>query len=480
MASKDGSGVWDPAHRHLTIGLLLSVSLTAFESMAVATILPAAAADLAGGDLAWYGWVFSAFMLANLVGIPAAGVMSDRGGPVRPFVVGCSFFGAGLLLAGLSSSMPWLVAWRVAQGFGAGAISSVAYVAIARGYAAHAQPRMLALVASAWVVPGLLAPSVAALIAGALGWRAVFLALVPMTVIAAVLSVRGLAAMSASSEPEAGTAAKDSARAHVAASLELAAGAVLALGAAGAASAAIAIVGASFGAVIAARALARLLPAGSLRAAPGAPAALAAKALVTFAFFGAEAFLPLSLTVVRGRSLTMAGLALTTGTLAWTSGAWIQERTAGRADRLVVVRTGIFLVAAGVVGAASLVVCPRPAMVAIASWASAGLGIGLCYSALTLSVFDATSRGDEGVAAAALQLANVLGIALGTGIAGAAVAAATRSGRSEAVGIVVADGFMLAAAAAGLWAAGRIATKDGPEVGFCPQPAEARPSASAS
>src|SRR5438046_7828552 len=96
-----GAAVWDSAHARLTVGLLLTISITAFEALAVATVLPATAADLGGATGSWYGWVFSGFMLANLVGIPAAGILADRGGAARPFIVGCVFFALGLVVAGL-------------------------------------------------------------------------------------------------------------------------------------------------------------------------------------------------------------------------------------------------------------------------------------------------------------------------------------------------------------------------------------------
>src|SRR5579862_7999994 len=91
-------GLWDRAHRGLTLGLILVVSFAAFEALAVATILPAVVKDLAG--LSLYGWTFSAFLLTDLIGITLAGNVADRRGPVRPFLGGIAFFILGLLLAG--------------------------------------------------------------------------------------------------------------------------------------------------------------------------------------------------------------------------------------------------------------------------------------------------------------------------------------------------------------------------------------------
>ena len=53
--------------RALTIGLLMAVTLVAFEALAVATVMPTVEEDL--GGLALYGWAFSGFLLASIVGI---------------------------------------------------------------------------------------------------------------------------------------------------------------------------------------------------------------------------------------------------------------------------------------------------------------------------------------------------------------------------------------------------------------------------
>src|SRR5215475_14587076 len=54
-------GVWAPGVRLLTAGLVMNVTLVAFESLSVATVLPVVSHQL--GDLRLYGWVFSAFFL---------------------------------------------------------------------------------------------------------------------------------------------------------------------------------------------------------------------------------------------------------------------------------------------------------------------------------------------------------------------------------------------------------------------------------
>ncbi|MBV9662766.1 MAG: MFS transporter, partial [Actinobacteria bacterium] len=127
MKAPDGEGLWSPAYRSLTVGLVLTITLVASEALAVATILPDVRDDLGGIRL--YGWVYSAFMLSSLVGIVAAGRAADRKGPAAPYAVGLVLFAAGLVVGGLAPSMPVLVAGRALQGLGAGAVPAVAYVA---------------------------------------------------------------------------------------------------------------------------------------------------------------------------------------------------------------------------------------------------------------------------------------------------------------------------------------------------------------
>ncbi|TMA78025.1 MAG: MFS transporter, partial [Deltaproteobacteria bacterium] len=139
--------------RSLTAGLLLTVVCVAFEGLAVTTVMPTAVREL--GGLMSYGWAFSAFMLTNVVGIAVAGERIDRHGPRGPLAAGLALFALGLLGGGAAPSMAALIAARAVQGFGAGELSAVIYACVARCYPADQQPRMLALLSTAWVVPGL-------------------------------------------------------------------------------------------------------------------------------------------------------------------------------------------------------------------------------------------------------------------------------------------------------------------------------------
>src|SRR5215475_11976689 len=185
-----GAGLWSRQRRALTTGLVLTITFIASEALAVVTIMPVVARDLRG--LSLYGWVFSAFMLGNVIGIVAAGRQADRYGPARPFIGGLTLFCAGLAVAGAAPTMLVLVGGRALQGIGAGAVPAIAYVAIGRSLPENLRPRMMAVLSTAWVLPGMVGPAISAAVASFFGWRVVFLGLIPLVVLTGALALPGL------------------------------------------------------------------------------------------------------------------------------------------------------------------------------------------------------------------------------------------------------------------------------------------------
>ena len=421
-------GVLAPGRRALTLGLVITITLVGFEALAVATVMPLVSKDLGGIGL--YGWVFSAFFLGSLVGIVAAGRAADRTGPARPFAIALVLFALGLLGAGCAPTMAWLVAARGIQGIGAGAIPAVGYVAIGRAYPVELQPRMFAVISSAWVLPGLIGPAISGAIADTFGWRWVFLGLLPLVIFTGALSTPALHELGApgGDEPvdQRGTA------------LLLALGAGLVLGGASARSLLIAPALFIVGALIGTRAFLRLMPSGTVRLAAGMPAAVALRGLMTFAFFGTDAFVSLTLTSQRHASVTLAGLALTAATMTWTAGAWIQARRVARQGPRSMVRIGAAVIALGIAGMIVTAHFAVPIAIAVLSWAIGGLGMGLGYAPLSLIVLGVARPGTEGAATASLQLSDTLGVALGTGTSGAIVAAGAALHWSGATALTIA------------------------------------------
>lgn len=416
----DGSGgVWAPSRRLLTSGLVLAVTLVAFEALAVATVMPVVSRHL--GDLALYGWVFSAFALSSLVGIVVAGTLADRA-PLWPtMLAGLVAFAGGLVVGGAAPSMPVLVVGRAVQGLGAGVVPAVAYVAISRGYPDAIRPRMFAVLSTAWVVPGLVGPVVAAGVAGAFGWRWVFLGLLPIVAVAGLLACLALRSMEEPAHP-------GPTPVQLFAVLGVVLGAGGALVALDSGSVAAAVPGFVAGAAVVAVFLRRLTPAGTLTARPGLPATILSRGLLTFFFYAGDAYVPYAVTTVRHQPTFLAGAVLTTATVAWTVGSWVQARTIHRVGPRRLVRTGEVLVIAGLLAMGAVALTGVAVVVAVAAWGWAGLGMGLAYAPLSITTLDRAPAGGVGRATSGLQLTDVLGQGLGTGAAGALVAAGAGAG----------------------------------------------------
>jgi MFS family permease len=439
------AGIWAPARRSLTVGLVLAVTFVAFEALAVATILPLVGRHL--GDLRLYGWVFSAFLLASLIGIVVAGTLADRVPLGRPMLAGIALFSLGLVIGGTAPDMPVLVAGRAVQGLGAGVVPAVAYVAISRCYPEESRPRMFAVLSTAWVVPGLIGPAIAALVAETVGWRWVFLGLLPLVIAAGALVVLSLRNVPPVSQ---GTAAVP-----YLAVLGVVAGAGTALAALDSGAVPVAAVGAIGGGILLAASLRRLTPPRYLTARPGLTATIFSRGLLTCCFFAGDVYVPYAIVTVRHAPTVLAALTLTASTLTWTAGSWVQARCIARYGPRRLVRLGECLVAVGLGAMCLVILTSAPPALAIVAWAVAGGGIGTAYAPLSVTTLDRAAAGEEGRATSALQLCDVLGQALGTGIAGAIVAAAT-AGIGHGPGVALAFAFAIAVALAGIIAGTRL------------------------
>lgn len=444
--------IFAPEHRSTSGGILILITMIAFEAMAVAAALPTAAREVHG--LGAIGWAFTGFLVANVVGMVVSGQVSDARGPRRPMVAGLVSFIAGLAVSGTASSMAQLVAGRCIQGLGAGLLITAIYVVLGATYPEHLRPKIFAAMSSAWVLPSLLGPIISGTLAQHASWRWVFLGLLPFVVIGALLMLPVLRGFPERDEPATSRLADPRRVLHAFA----AALGVAALEAAGQHPSPVSIATAALGAGALVWGLRALLPQGTVRVHRGVSAAVAMRGLLAGSLFGVESMVPLTLGVQHGFGAVAAGLPLVASGLMWSIGSWWQGRD--RADdgpdrRVHLIRSGFGLVAAGA-GLTAVVAQPgAPGWVIFPAWGLAGLGAGLTMSSLGVLLLRYTNDDDRGADSAALQLADAVTSALTTGLAGVLVAAAARGVIGYTAAFTLLDLVMVGVAVTGVVVSGR-------------------------
>ena len=452
-ALDDGSGLWSPTRRELTLGLVLTITLVAAEALAVSAAMPIVAKDLGGREL--YGLVFSTFMVGSLLGIVIAGELIDRRGIVFPFLVGLGLFAGGLLVAGLAPNMEVLIGARLVQGIGGGAVPPVAYVAIGRTLPERLRPAMFAMLSTAWILPGVLGPAVGGAVAEFLHWRLVFLGLLPLVALSGWMSFDALRRV-VPAQPSA-TARSSGARLRDA--LIVALGVVLLTGGLSATDPVV-LAGLGIpGTLLTLFAFRRLVPAGTLSARRGYPSAVLLRGFLTFVFFVYDPYISLLMVDVRGWSPTLAGVALTAATLSWTMGSWTQARLSRRIPNERFALLGFAVVGIGTAAVMTVLLPQVPAWVIIPAFAVAGYGMGLGYSQFALIVLRDVPGPEQGAVTSGLTLSDALGATLGAGVGAALVAASERLTDSPGTGIGIAMALAVIVAAAGFLLAPRLRTR---------------------
>lgn len=386
-----------PGRRAACLGAVALISMLAFESIAVATAMPAVAEALHGLPL--YALAFGATLATSVLGMTAAGQLCDKRGPFIAAMAGLAAFLAGLLLAGFATSMPLLVAGRALQGLGSGVLGVTLYVGVGQVVPQALHPKLFAMFAGAWVVPGLVGPALASFLVQILGWRSVFLGVAAVVPVAAALMLPALRRVGSGT----GEALRWGAmRWAVLASLG-----ALTLHAASQAGAGAPLLF-CIGLAVAGIAARLLLPVGTLRAARGLPTVILLRGLIAATFASAEAFLPLLLTQHFGWSLTQAGIALSAGAVTWSIGSALQARVTRPERRRLLLPGGFGLTVLGLLVVIAPLGIALPSGLVFAGWATVGLGIGLSFPMLSVLLLKLSPPESQGSNTSALQLSDAL------------------------------------------------------------------------
>lgn len=164
--------------------IMLAMFLAAIEATIVSTAMPSIVADLGGFSL--YSWVFSAYLLTNAATVLLFGRLSDVFGRKPIFMLGISLFLIGAVICALAPSMEVLIAARLVQGLGAGALMPIATTIVGDIYTKEERAKIQGYLASVWGISAVTGPALGGFFVDVLAWPYVFWMNIPLGLLALI------------------------------------------------------------------------------------------------------------------------------------------------------------------------------------------------------------------------------------------------------------------------------------------------------
>jgi EmrB/QacA subfamily drug resistance transporter len=162
--------------------LMLGLLLASLDETILATAMPTIVSDV--GDLDRLAWVVTAYIAAATIAAPIFGKLGDLYGRKLLFQAAIVVFLAGSLLCALCQDLTQLIAFRVVQGFGAGGLIVGSQAITGDLVAPRQRGRYLGYVGGTFAIASIAGPPLGGLLVDQLSWRWIFLANLPLGVLA--------------------------------------------------------------------------------------------------------------------------------------------------------------------------------------------------------------------------------------------------------------------------------------------------------
>ncbi len=162
--------------------LVMCAFINALNSSIVANALPVMTGEL-GIDSIHISWVITVFLIVTTSTILVFGRLGDIFGNVFILQTGLLVFAAGSFLCGISQSFSFLIAARIFQAIGTGAVMANNHGIITRIFPAKERGKALGLNAAFVALGNITGPSVGGFILNYLNWHWLFFIMVPVAVL---------------------------------------------------------------------------------------------------------------------------------------------------------------------------------------------------------------------------------------------------------------------------------------------------------
>ncbi|MCZ6688119.1 MAG: MDR family MFS transporter [Planctomycetota bacterium] len=405
--------------RIITAAILCGLFLVAMDILVVSTAMPAIVAEF--GEIAYYPWVVSIYILASTATVPLFGKLSDIYGRRPVYLFGMALFMLGSLGSGLSQSMGTLVASRALQGFGGGALLPVTLTIVGDLYSLNERARMQGVFSSVWGLASIVGPLVGGTLVETAGWRWIFIINLPLGVLAGLMVRRYLR--------EPGFERRERSVPYLSAGLLAGSILLMLLG--------LLLPGMGhpwlsakviLPLIISPVLLLLFIRVDSRGREPVLDRRLFEVRIVRWSIFagffvsaclyGAAHYVPLFVSRVQAKSAMLAGFALTPMSLGWVLAAFVGGRLILRLGYRAIAITGLVLVSTGA-GLLGTLHVETPYEILLVYMGVTGLGLGLSMTCFIVAVQNSVAADRLGAATSALQLFRLTGSVVGVAALGA-------------------------------------------------------------
>lgn len=173
--------------------VMIGTMMAALDSSIVNVSVPKIMADF-GVGIDDIEWIITGYMLAFATLMPLTAWLRDRVGHKALYIASLVIFTLGSVMCGLAWNLPSLVAARVIQALGGGAITPTGMAMIAEVFEPHERGKAMGYWGVGVIAGPAVGPTLGGILTEAFGWRSIFLVNLPIGIIGLIAAWKMLKA----------------------------------------------------------------------------------------------------------------------------------------------------------------------------------------------------------------------------------------------------------------------------------------------
>ncbi len=169
--------------------VMIGTFMSALDASIVNVSIPAIMADF-GANLDDIEWVITSYMLAFAALMPLTAWLRDRVGHKKLYIASLVVFTVGSVLCGIAWNLPTMIAARVIQAVGGGAITPTGMAMITETFEPHERGRALGFWGMGAVMGPAFGPTIGGYLTSYFGWPSIFLINLPVGILGVFLGLK--------------------------------------------------------------------------------------------------------------------------------------------------------------------------------------------------------------------------------------------------------------------------------------------------